>query len=317
MSSSPSSEVPFSRNAATRMRPEPLSGPALPAEEAYAFAVAANRLRPAMDAPGHRLFWMSRGAFGSLDLFANDAFAVVGRHTHCDIVLPSDPAVSLRHLLVRSTLLDDGCPLLSVLDLHTTDGFEVAGDHRGARPKSVAATGALVLRVGAYVIVALPTGATAPPALPPAVLSGGHPYRDRAGEPVGRVTRVTMVSPIVHLSERPAQGATHEGRERFELLLLAPNGHARAEVSGADLDRGVLVGRAPKCLDHGMRALLDMNISRVHLLLLRGPRGVVAYDVASTQGVWSERRRVRSFDVTRGADVWLGNGGARLVVIVR
>jgi hypothetical protein len=218
-------------------------------------------------------------------------------------------------------VLDDGCPLFSVLDLQTDEGFELVGDEHGQRPRSVSATGVVVLRVGSYVLVAIPSG-NAPPELPPAVMSSGHPYRGQRAEPLG-VSRITMMPSAVHLSERPfderfIDGPLPSDRERWELLLLAPRGHARALVSGADLDRGVLVGRAPRCMDGGMRSLLDMNISRVHTLLLRGPRGVVAYDVASTQGIYAGDTRVRIAHVgTSGTDLWLGSGGVRLMVLVR
>jgi hypothetical protein len=102
------------------------------------------------------------------------------------------------------------------------------------------------------------------------------------------------------------------------VLLLSPRGHARAHVSGDDLDRGVLIGRAARCVDGGMRSLLDMNISRVHALLLRGPRGLVVYDTASTQGMYTGTQRVRALPVgAAGADVWLGNSGVRMVLLAR
>lgn len=161
----------------------PLQAPNL--ETAYTTAVAAEKARNE-PAAGYRLYWMAVGYFGSIDVPLDpQSFLVLGRHAMCDVVLEGDPTIALRHLLVRASRLDDGCPRLSVIDLHTNIGFELAGGHQ---ERSMAATGPIAFRVGAYAIVALPGGEPMPPALPAPECSRAlvpHPYRDA---PVSSIT---------------------------------------------------------------------------------------------------------------------------------
>src|SRR5205823_834066 len=79
--------------------------------EAYGFARGIARIQP--NAPqnraGHRLVWVRGTSFACTSLIASEeAFAVVGRHTQCGVVLPDDPCVALRHVLVRSIALPAG-----------------------------------------------------------------------------------------------------------------------------------------------------------------------------------------------------------------
>ena len=252
---------------------------------------------------------MSANAAGSCDLPANrDAFLVVGRHSSCDVVLDADPCVALRHVIVRSSVLDDGCPIVSVLDLRTRDGFEIAD---GTVQRSVIATGPLAVRVGAYVLVALPGGASLEGALQPPACERAdvHPYRaaarrvDGESAPSSRaVSRITLMSCAALVSRAQAQAQAQQPRAgasrdaaHHELTLSARGRRASVRLSGADLDGGVLVGRDPRCIDSGLRAILDGGISRVHLLLRRDARGTItAFDVASTQGTFRDGKRVRS-----------------------
>ena len=69
----------------------------------------------------------------------------------------------------------------------------------------------------------------------------------------------------------------------------------------------MLIGRAERCLDGGLRALMTMSISRVHLMLLADGSRTVAVDLCSTQGTYERGRRQRTVDVTgRTAALTLG-----------
>jgi hypothetical protein len=268
------------RNASTRLP----SDVAVPLKEqspdvAYRLALAADVER---DPPrGYRLYWLSGTEFGNFDVPVDDeAFLVVGRHDQCDVVLEGDPTVALRHMLVRAQLLDDGCPRLSVLDLHTDIGFQVAG---GPKENSISATGPIVFRVGAFAIVALPNGEVAPPTLPEPTCSRAdiaHPYRQP-----GIPAEITFLPRAMELGETRAD-ASGTG---WIVTVHGSRGVSTVDVSPLDLEIGVLVGRAPKCNDDLKKVLHD-GISRVHVLLRRGR----AYDLASTQGLFFEERRVRS-----------------------
>lgn len=294
-SSSPS----LHRNAAT-CSPAQLEAWAKLRREAPSFDDACARVASAGDASGHRLYWTSATASGSCDLPANpDAFLVVGRHSSCDVVLHVDPCIALRHVIVRSSVLDDGCPVVSVLDLRTRDGFQI---NDGTVQRSIVATGPLAVRIGAYVLVALPGGVPPEAAFQPPACerAEAHPYRVASrrlgGQPPHShraVSRITLMPGAEDVFARSASALFRED-SRHELSLEARGRRASIVLSGADLDRGVFVGRDPRCAS-SLRALLDGGISRMHLLLRRDARGgVVAFDLASTQGTYEHGRRIRS-----------------------
>jgi hypothetical protein len=284
--------------------------------DAYSTARGLAAIAPPLDGPGHRLTLVQGGAFTNAVLSATRGeHAIVGRHTSCDIVMPDDPELSLRHLLVRSTLTSDGTPVLRVLDLDTQVGFDLG---TGMRSQSLLAAGPLAIRIGRLALVALPTDATGgplPPMLPApdlAPVSGrdidaslGSPYRTAPRRGLSNsVSRVTLLPRPITVGEGPLQpptpssghGITVEREGRWVALSLSPH----------DLDRGVLLGRSPKCRHEAVRALTSSGTSRVHVLMLREAGQVVAYDLASTQGVFVAGRRVRR--------VPLSNDGTELVL---
>lgn len=266
-------------------------------DEACARAVSGH-------AEGHRLHWMSANASGSCALPSSpDAFMVVGRHSCCDVVLDADPCVALRHAIVRSSVLDDGCPVVTVIDLQTRDGFQIAD---GTMQRSLVATGPVAFRVGAYTLVALPGGADVEAAFSPAACerADGDPYRVAArrlgGQPPNSwraVSRITVMPGAEPTSRRPVI-ADVRGDSRHEVTLTVRDRRVSVVLSGADLDRGVLLGRDPRCVELGLHPMLDAGISRMHLLLRRSVSGaVVAFDLASTQGTFQGGRRVRSVEL--------------------
>jgi hypothetical protein len=298
-------------NANTRMA---APGPRLEAgwlDEAYARARALQV--PPMTAPGYRLVWWRGREIGWHDLVAHPAaYAVVGRHTQCDVVLPTDPGVALRHVLVRSTTLADGAVAVRLLDLHTQHGFHLDED---AERRALAAVGPLAVRIGRYVIVALPSGAVLPETRPRSVIvdaprlpSTACPEGERSpwGPParsgsdsgsgagrLARITHVTTLPPAPLLEELPYR-APMGGFARVTLR----NGAATATVDlpPSALDAGVLVGRADKC-ETQLRPALTASISRVHVLLLREQGVVHAFDVASTQGMYCAEGRIRRVEL--------------------
>jgi hypothetical protein len=268
--------------------------------EAYALAMRLERERAAMAVPGYRLYWMTASRFACRDVVADpSSFLIAGRHTCAPVVLADDPTIALRHLLVRSGCTDDGCPTLSLLDLRTHQGFELSD---GSAQRAIFATGPIALRVGAYSIVALPSGARLPEELPHPVCDrrplaaaaprpaeaqrpGQGPYRDLAR------SRITLLPAACILSQRESfrpgpSGPGTIGGSVFEVVLRGERGTAAVFFSKEELGNGVLLGRDPKCIDAGLRPLLTIGISRVHLLLLREGGQCHAYDLASTQGTY-------------------------------
>jgi hypothetical protein len=99
------------------------------------------------------------------------------------------------------------------------------------------------------------------------------------------VTLLPFSAPIDNLP-RPRAGCARISIQHGQRM-------AAIDVGDAELDRGILIGRADKCRDDGLRAVLDNSVSRAHLLVLREKNVVRAFDLASTQGTYSYGTRVR------------------------
>jgi hypothetical protein len=293
--------------------------------EAYANAHAEAAREAAPLGPGYRLFWMRPRSWGSLYLPAvRGAFAILGRHTQCDGCLALDPDLSLRHLLVRALPLEDGTVGLRFVDLRATLPFHLVDD---TPRRSIFVTGAVAIRLGRYAVVGLPTGGDAPPAELPAPIIEDAPRVPRYTRGPFHTSRISILPPA-SLIEQIAPVDAHRGDSR-QIDVFPPRGAeqcggrvtlhgagrvASVELSPAEVDTGVLIGRADKCADGGLRAVLNEGISRAHLLIVREGDDVVAYDTCSTQGTYSFGRRVRCARLPdEGAELTLGiNSPVRL-----
>jgi hypothetical protein len=288
---------------------------------AYQLARGAAAMLPPT-APGHRLIWVRGASFAATALVAADnAFAIVGRHTQCGVVLPDDPFVALRHLLVRSVALPSGGLALRIFDLHTDLGFSLVD---GSRQSSIFAEGPVAIGVGEYALVALPSETAdnqlpgelpAPVVETPAAVrdqlkvleAAMSPYRANA-RPVNRTTRITLMPMLVMVGEPlpPSLGRLTGGT--YGLSLDRGGRSAGVRLSDEDLARGVLIGRSEKCHSEDLRRITTIGTSRVHLLLLKEGTQVHAYDLASTQGTYSSGAPVRRVALPdTGATLYLGS----------
>ena len=293
--------------------------PAAPSDlrRAYQFARGVAQMQPDTTV-GHRLVWVRGVAFGSMTIAANDsAFAIVGRHTQCGLVLPDDPFVALRHLLVRSIALPSGGVALRIFDLHTDLKFRLAD---GSTAQSIFAEGPVAIGVGEYALVALPNDLKdAPGELPAPVVDTPPAVRDqikvleaamspyRANARPFHKTRITLMPMPVMVGEAlpPSVGRLAGGG--YTLTLERAGRGASVALSEEDLLRGIVIGRSEKCHSETLRQNTDMGTSRVHLLILKEGDQVYAYDLASTQGTYafgSAVRRARLPDA--GISLFLG-----------
>jgi hypothetical protein len=301
--------------------------------EAYGFARGVVRVQSSVgqSAPGHRLVWVRGASFACTTLLAAaDAFAVVGRHSQCGVVLPDDPFVALRHLLVRSIALPAGGSALRLLDLHTGTGFVLPDRTRRA---SVFAEGPIAVAVGEYALVALPTESKddeLPEEMPAPVVetptavreqlqalaAAMSPYRVNA-RPLNRHSRITLMPSPVMVGEPlpPTLGRLANGG-RYAISLARGDRSATVMVAEEDLSRGVVIGRSEKCHSEVLRRITDAGTSRVHLLVLREGPLVYAYDLASTQGTYvagTPARRVVLPD--SGTSLTLGRGESSVLFV--
>jgi hypothetical protein len=296
---------------------------ALPLPNAYAKALELEgraRLAEAEEtADGYRLYHVRSAEYsGSRVISGHGDHLVVGRHTQCDVVLPDDPVTSLRHVLVRSWILDDGLPLISLLDLESGTGFELAD---GSRQRSVVASGPLAFRVGSTWLIGLPRRGDLPKHMEAPLVrqSDASPYRvnPNAGllPPSGpRPSRVSIVPTSVRLSGPlvvPAHRmAALAPTDAYEIVLQAGSSLACVRLSEQDVGHGVLLGRDPKCIDAGVRAIFDEGVSRVHALIIHDRDAVRIYDIASTHGMIDHLAKIRSATLVTGTRVFLRSFGA-------
>ncbi len=258
--------------------------------QAYGFARGIARIQPgnASARPGHRLVWVRRAAFACTTLVAADdsasaPFAVIGRHTQCTVVLPDDPFVALRHVLVRSIALPSGGVALRMIDLHTGIGFVLPD---GSSRTAILAEGPIAVAIGEYALVALPTeskGDELPGEMPAPVVDmpaavrdqlealavAMSPYRVNA-RPANRTSRITLMPCPVMVGDPlpPNLGRLANGRRHVLTLVRGPRS-ATMMITEEDLARGVVIGRSEKCHSEMLRRITDENTSRVHLLVLR------------------------------------------------
>lgn len=247
--------------------------------------------------PGYSLFWTDGHRIDFRHLEASPLeYCVVGRHTACDVVLTADPTISLRHLLVRAVVLEDGTTALRLFDLMTTVPFNLED---GTPRRSIAASGPLLIQLGDYVIGGIPTdqaeldaamhGPYRRPVAPVVVEALAPPAV--AGRVPGRATRITALPAPPSIETLPPKAFGSRTGQR--ITLSRDHDAVTVDLDDRQLESGLLIGRAPKCEDRGLRAVLSLSVSRVHLLLLRDHGATVAYDLCSTQGTFHEGRRVR------------------------
>jgi hypothetical protein len=253
-----------------------------------------------------RLFWIRPDETGFRD-FALGAgkHLIVGRHSLCDVVVASDPDLSLRHLLV----VPEGTPTepaIRLVDLRAAMPMYTTSDRA---ERSLTFQGPFAIRLGTYVLGGFRVGPGAPPvppelpvmeqqeeppspapaaAKPDAKVStvvGHGPYRHQTF-----VTIMPRPSTLVEIADTPGSGP-----RIVELVGRRDGTTARVGLREHDLRAGVLVGRADKCLDQGLKQVMSLHISRLHAVLVMDDRKTIwLYDAASTNGTYVESTRVRS-----------------------
>ena len=228
--------------------------------------------------------------------------AIVGRHDHCDLFL-ARPDLALRHFAVivdpvRSFARGAPAPY-RLFDLRTTSGLV---DEDGRELRGLRAEGPAVVRVGGYVVFALPLGD--PTDWPEAATDAWAclPQRHYCDEleriPEGSRVRTPMLrdrallrsgSSVVSRTHGPwdssveipafdGAGDDHAGT----LDVKGPAGSGRLEIGRRALADGILLGRYARCDGAGLGG--DASISRVHALLVQLDDRLLLVDTASRNG---------------------------------
>lgn len=270
--------------------------------------------------PGFRLFWHHERGTGFRDFGAGlGTHFIVGAHSLADVVLGGDADVSQRHLLVLTARTPSGSPALRLLDLRARSPMFLDDD----RPhRSLRVHGAFALRLGSHVLGGFPLGDPPPPELPAIDLAGDD--EERSGnadvsravprgtvlghhDAVGPYRSVTRIEALKRPSTLVEVASTRPPRPSAMLLARRAGIEARVPLSQSDAAGGILIGRAERCLDAGLRHVMTMTTSRIHAILIGDPDGSVhLLDAASTNGTFVDGTRVRSALLGPGAQVRLG-----------
>jgi len=248
---------------------------------------------------------------------------ILGRHNEAEIFLPSDPALSLRHLAVILQRRGDGPVRYRVLDLRTATAFE---DEQGRRLEALESAGPTLLRCAAFAMFLFPTGEPGEPwpedaaeawrRLPERVyLDSASADPDRWTQSEGRAelhwpesigfasqttTSVSFPGPVF-----PSPVLADAGPARGEILLASRWGRASLRLGKEAVRQGVLLGRYERCDGGGLPLLSSLSLSRVHLLIVEVGATLCAIDTASRNGSRLGERRIRHARLEPGRPIIL------------
>lgn len=238
---------------------------------------------------------------------------IVGRHTAAEIFLPTDPALSLRHLAVLLHRRRGSAPLgFRVLDLRAPTPFT---DEQGRWLQSIEAEGPVMIHCASLAVMLFPTGGEAgvwPESatrawrdVPERVyvegktlgrergpVRGEERWRVDGTRPSGPSTGRTLVGTL----PGPSMASSRldvSGEDRGELRLVSNLGRATLRLGAKTLEQGVLLGRYERCDTAGLPLLDVPSLSRVHLLVIELDGALYAVDTASTNGTLSRGERIR------------------------
>lgn len=235
---------------------------------------------------------------GSLD---KTRAATIGRHSMCSLILPPEQTeISLRHLVVMVRAISHTELRVRVVDLHTPTAFR---DEAGRVLQAVSTEGPCFVRVGSVILMVLITEEDGPiptnaedayACIPDRVFieersgtAGAPDRRPALPKGVGATLIRSRSGPVA------AAGDLCKSDERAvgTLVVRAGGSATRRRVGGSNLERGILIGRYARC-DVGATYDEDSRLSRVHLLITKEGKDVLAVDTASSNGTFEGERTV-------------------------
>lgn len=251
--------------------------------------------------------------------------SIIGRHSAAEVFLPTDPALSLRHLALVLHRREAARPTrFRILDLRTAVAF---ADERGNRLEAVEAQGPVLLRCASFAVFLLPTGGSDDPwpedpdaawARIPARVYLEHESADptRWLVPAGGARKVL---PQVQQGGDPERTLVDSfpgpsfvswvlegsGPARGEVVVQSAAGKVSLPVSVSAARQGVLIGRYDRCDTAGLPVLSSHKLSRVHLLIVEIEGVLYALDTASTNGSWLPTGRFRAARIEPGLPIVL------------
>ncbi len=245
------------------------------------------------------VFIDSDGSKSESRLLAPGESIVFGRHEQARLHHTSMD-VSLRHVAIAVAPSSTAeAPLLRVWDLATARPFKTED---GMLTEALTADGPVFVTVGAVHLAVIPLSVL-PAKLPIGTRALWHalPARDvlsrvAGGSAVRPVPEPRQSSPgqITWVTRIPAAEAPQDcapGMAVAQLCLTTDEASRTYRISMEALERGILIGRYSRCLSIAGEV---GPLSRVHLLISKIGKDVVAIDTASSFG--STRSMERTFE---------------------
>lgn len=220
--------------------------------------------------------------------------AVIGRHPSVDLFLQDDPSLSNRHLALVIDPVSTWEPndlRFRFLDLRTGAAMWT---ETGDRVEALVSEGPAFVRIGSYRLMAFQTGGLPWPnnaddawdTLPERVF-----VDEREAEP-DRWKRLALQAQQQQRSRRrkitllPGALGSNElrgGRPLGTLTIRSHHGRIERELTRAEAQRGVILGREPRCDFAGLLAIIE--VSRVHMMIVEIGRRLYAIDAGSLAGI--------------------------------
>ncbi|MFZ5444159.1 MAG: FHA domain-containing protein [Myxococcota bacterium] len=200
-------------------------------------------------------------------------------HDGVDLALPLDDALSLRHVLFVVRRGPRGVRF-TVLGLSATDGLTLEG---GPPVRRVDAEGMVILTLSAFTLFCVPTGEPLP-----WLADAPRPW--------------SSLLPRVTLQVVPSAAVPSRSRGTGVLRVTGRCERQERRVDAAALERGVLIGRDPRC----DVVIANQTVSRVHAALLLIDGDAVLADAGSTNGLWRAGVEVGVAALRERAELELG-----------
>ena len=223
--------------------------------------------------------------------------SILGRHDVCDLFLPTNSELALRHLAivldpVQSYAKDQAAVRYRVLDLRTQTGF---ADENGRPLRGLRCEGPALLRCGGHAVFVLPLGDRSdwPDSATDAwAMLPERVYFDELDAVPDSSIRITPMSTSTQRSMIICTPGPRDSSDSLviqghrdhagTLEIIGRHHRGRLSLCHDSLRDGVLIGRYARCDGAGL--LDDHSLSRVHLLLLHVDDAFIAIDTASRNG---------------------------------
>ena len=237
--------------------------------------------------------------------------AVIGRHPSVDLFLQGDASLSNRHLSLvidPVTTWEPNDLRFRFLDLRTGSAMWT---ETGERVEALIAEGPAFVRIGSYRLLAFQTGGLPWPTnaddawdtLPERVF-----VDEREAEPdrwkrhalrakqQGR--KITLLPGALGSNELTG------GAPLGTLTIRSLQGRIERKITRAEAQRGVILGREPRCDFAGLLAIAE--VSRVHMMIAEIGRRLYAFDTGSMAGIQYEGHPLRALELNEERSFTLG-----------